>query len=111
DWIHGTPFYRLRGNLLPLVYLARELQLRDVPLPAAEQALNIVILQADGRHCGLVADGVRDTAEIVVKPLGKQLKETPVFAGSTILGDGKVALILDVPRLAQRANVLPEVRE
>ena len=78
---------------------------------AARDAVNIVVLQADDRHFGLVVDEINDTEEIVVKPLGKQLKGIPTFAGATIMGDGQVALILDVLGLAQRANVVSEVRD
>ena len=69
------------------------------------------MLQADDRQFGLVVDGVNDTEEIVVKPLGKELKGLSAFAGATIMGDGKVALILDVLGIAQRANVISEVRD
>ena len=65
-----------------------------------------MVLTADGHPFGLVVDEVRDTVEIVVKPLSKHLKGIPVFAGATILGDGKVALILDVMGLAQRSRIL-----
>jgi len=78
---------------------------------AEHAAVNIVVLQADGRHFGLVVDDINDTEEIVVKPLGKQLKGISTFAGATIMGDGQVALILDVLGLAQRANVVSEVRD
>ena len=74
-------------------------------------AANIVVLQADDRQFGLVVDEINDTEEIVVKPLGKQLKGISTFAGATIMGDGRVALILDVLGLAQRANVVSEVRD
>ena len=74
------------------------------------QSVNIVVLQADGRQFGLVVDAVNDTQEIVVKPLGKQLKGITCFAGATIMGDGRVALILDVLGLAQHAAVLSENR-
>jgi chemotaxis protein histidine kinase CheA len=74
-------------------------------------AVNIVVLQADDRHFGLVVDDINDTEEIVVKPMGKQLKGITTFAGATIMGDGQVALILDVLGLAQRANVVSEVRD
>jgi two-component system, chemotaxis family, sensor kinase CheA len=70
-----------------------------------------VVLQADDRQFGLVVEGINDTEEIVVKPLGKQLKGVPVFAGATIMGDGRVALILDVLGLAQRAKVVSQVRD
>jgi two-component system chemotaxis sensor kinase CheA len=72
---------------------------------------NIVVLQADGRQFGLVVDEISDTEEIVVKPLGKQLKGLSCFAGATIMGDGQVALILDVLGVAQKASVVTEVHE
>ncbi|MEZ4653723.1 MAG: chemotaxis protein CheW [Candidatus Eisenbacteria bacterium] len=222
EWIHGAPVYRLRGNLLPLVFLNEQLQLggpgssvaslldfeaaraelrgwlarareaikghganapADLPPPAettlgrwlsscnddlnalptvellrsacdaffegvskitqaggkveshslveieslaevaAEQigalqsyletasSLNIVVLSADDRHFGLVVDEINDTEEIVVKPLSKQLKGLSVFAGATIMGDGRVALILDILGMAQRSGVVSQVRD
>jgi len=74
-------------------------------------ANNIVVLQADDRQFGLVVDEINDTEEIVVKPLGKQLKGLSCFAGATIMGDGQVALILDVLGIAQVARVVTEVHE
>jgi two-component system chemotaxis sensor kinase CheA len=56
----------------------------------------------------LVVDDINNTEEIVVKPLGKQLKRINAYAGATIMGDGKVALILDAMGLAQKAHVLTE---
>ena len=124
--IQGAPVYRLRGNLLPLVYLDRELYpelaKRAKKLNAEDifpnettgirsSAINIVVLQADDRHFGLIVDAIHDTEEIVVKPLQKQLKGICAFAGATIMGDGRVALILDVLGLAQQANVISGVRE
>jgi two-component system chemotaxis sensor kinase CheA len=80
--------------------------------PADEAgAINIVVLQTDDRPFGLIVDGIHDTEEIVVKPLQKQIKGLGVFAGATIMGDGKVALILDVLGLAQKAGVVAQVRE
>lgn len=110
--LYGTQVYRLRGQLLPLCYLNQELGL--VAATKAEQisdAVNIVILQADERQFGLIVDEINDTEEIVVKPLGKQLKGINCFAGATIMGDGRVALILDVLGLAQHANIINEVRD
>ena len=100
--IGNATFHRLRGNLLPLVPLAKELGLTSQCDPSV---VNIVVLKADDRQFGLMVDGVNDTEEIVVKPLGKQLKSVQVFAGATIMGDGHVALILDVNRIAQQARV------
>ena len=109
--IQGAPVYRLRGNLLPLVHLDAELGVRPAELREPRDTLFLVVLQADDRQFGLVVDDVCDTEEIVVKPLGKQLKGIPAFAGATILGDGRVALILDTLALAQQSNVLSSGRE
>lgn len=67
--------------------------------------VNIVVLQADDQQFGLVVDQINDTAEIVVKPLGKLLKHVDAFAGATIMGDGRVALILDTLGIARHAGV------
>ena len=109
EYIHDTPVYRLRGNLLPLIYLDEQLELRqrrhvDEPF----ETINIVVLQADNQPFGLVVDVVTDTQEIVVKPLGQHLKNVSCYAGATIMGDGTVALILDVLGLAQKSSVLAE---
>jgi len=111
EQLYGAPVYRLRGQLLPLCYLNQELRLASARKKDLADAVNIVVLQADGRQFGLVVDEINDTEEIVVKPLGKQLKAITCFAGATIMGDGRVALILDVLGLAQQANVIAEVRD
>jgi two-component system chemotaxis sensor kinase CheA len=115
EMIYDSPVYRLRGKLLPLVHLSHALGLGRKPWPheagAVDEPLNIVVLQTDGISFGLVVDQINDTEEIVVKPLGKQLKGITTFAGATIMGDGKVALILDVHGLAQRAGVLTGDRD
>ncbi len=107
--IHGTPVYRRRGSLLPIAYLNEALQL---PFdPGGRDVINIVVLQAEDRQFGLVVDSINDTQEIVVKPLGKQLKGLTSYAGATIMGDGKVALILDVLGVGLKSGVLSESRE
>jgi len=112
ELVHGAPVHRLRGRLLPVIYLRRELRIGSLDGPKNEDdAINIVVLQADGRLFGLVVDAINDTEEIVVKPLRKQLKNIKTFAGASIMGDGKVALILDVVGLAQRAGVVSEIKE
>ncbi|MCA9465506.1 MAG: chemotaxis protein CheA, partial [Nitrospira sp.] len=110
DSLHGTSVCRLRGQLLPLLYLNQIVGLSSKHAMAVmneehEEVVNIVVLQADGQRFGLVVDEINDTEEIVVKPLSKQLKGIPVFAGATIMGDGRVALILDVLGLANRAGM------
>lgn len=116
EMLHGSPVYRLRGNLLPLVYLDKALNVEpcsadDLDTKDEDRVLNIVVLQAEERQFGLIVEFVHDTEEIVVKPLGKQLKDVSVFAGATIMGDGKVALILDVMGLAHASSVISEVRQ
>lgn len=111
EMIYGVPVYRLRGRLLPLIYLNKELKLENRNKDEEEElslddAVNIVVLEADGRQFGLVVDIINDTEEIVVKPLGKQLKSLNFFAGATIMGDGHVALILDVLGLAHHAHLI-----
>lgn len=110
EYIHGTPVYRLRGNLLPLVYLNDQLNLdavtSDEEDAEEDNAVNMVVLQADDQAFGLVVDDINDTEEIVVKPLDKTLKELDVYAGATIMGDGRIALILDVLGISQRSGVL-----
>jgi two-component system chemotaxis sensor kinase CheA len=97
---------RYRDGLLPL------LDLREIlHAPAAvsgdrrDKAVSIAVLHADGVTVGLVVDSIVASQEIVVKPLIEQLRQIAVFAGATILGDGAVALILDVPGLARHAGI------
>jgi two-component system chemotaxis sensor kinase CheA len=111
EWIQGTPVHRLRGRLLPLVDLSAELGGEPWLGNSGEGPVNIVVLQADNRQFGLVVERISDSVEIVVKALGQHLKAIPLFAGATIMGDGRVGLILDVVGLAQRAGVVGESRE
>ena len=70
-----------------------------------ESDVIIVILHEGSQKYGLVVDLVFDTVEIVVKPMGRHLKNCGVYSGATIMGDGHVALILDIPGLAQKAGL------
>ncbi len=112
-WFTALPSTGCAALCCHWLYLSRELQMgKSTDLrPQEGNAVNIVVLQADGRPFGLVVDEINDTEEIVVKPLGKQLKGVNTFAGATIMGDGKVALILDALGLAQRANVISAVHD
>ncbi len=108
--LYGAPVYRLRERLLPLAMLDRELGIvpAEAATPGSEAGSNLIVLQADGRQFGLVVDEINDTQEIVVKPLSKIFRSLTCYAGATIMGDGRVALILDVLGLAQRASVLSD---
>lgn len=104
ETIQDTHVLRLRDDLVPLVSLDTLLGHASRPLFERE-ALYVVVVQADERRFGLVVDHIEDTEEIVVKPLNALLKTLGVYAGATILGDGEVALILDVLGLAERAGI------
>ncbi|WP_246131170.1 chemotaxis protein CheA [Cellulomonas aerilata] len=100
EYINSAPVYRLRGALLPLVSLRDVLEYggeRDADTPTV-----IAVLQADTQRFGLVVDRVLNTEEIVVKPLSARLKAIGTYAGATLLGDGRVSLILDVQAIARR---------
>jgi two-component system, chemotaxis family, sensor kinase CheA len=99
EHVAGAPVYRLRGAPLPLVRLDRAVGLD----PGGEHGVYVMVLQAEGRRFGLVVDRVLDTEEVVVKaPHGG---DAGLYDGATILGDGKVGLILDVPALARRSRL------
>lgn len=102
--IHGAEVYRRRGKLLPLANLSDLLGLRSPR--KADDVINIVVVQAEDTAFGLIVDEVNDTQEIVVKALGKQLRALTCYLGATIMGDGKIALILDVSGVARLANLL-----
>ncbi len=101
EWLENAALYRLRGRLLPLVFLDRLLQ---QPPRERGAACDIAILNADGRRFGLVVDGLADPEEIVVKPLAAVLREIGFYAGATILGNGEMALILNPGAIAQNAG-------
>ncbi|WP_446742248.1 chemotaxis protein CheA [Silvibacterium acidisoli] len=103
EWLENAPLYRLRGKLLPLVYLSRMLEQGEDP--EVEAGCYIAVLNADGRRYGLVIDGLADPEEIVVKPLSSALKEIGLFSGATLMGNGEMALILDPAAIAVRAEI------
>ncbi|MEN9846178.1 MAG: hypothetical protein RIS36_1325 [Pseudomonadota bacterium] len=104
SWIGNYPFYKLRGDLLPLLFLSKQLSFASRTDVADEDKV-IVVIDIDGSRFGVVVDAVHDTEEIVVKPLGRQLGNLPIYAGATILGDGQIALIIDPVVLGRQANI------
>lgn len=114
--VGDRPVLRLRGELVPLLSLPEVLGLSTgagEPGPAslslgaggAAHDLNIVVVSAGLVSYGLVVESLHDTQEIVVKPLGRHLKGLHEYAGATIMGDGQVALILDVAGMAAKAGL------
>ena len=72
-------------------------------------AVHIIVVEAGHLQYGLVVDGLHDSEEIVVKPLGRHMQDCRCLACATILGDGRVALILDVVGIASHTQlVLPD---
>jgi two-component system, chemotaxis family, sensor kinase CheA len=101
EYVRGAPIYRLRGEILPVVRLAPLLQ-----RPSDETgSLNLVVVAVGLRRYGLAVEHIQDTEEIVVKPLHSRLKRLSCYAGATVLGDGGVALILDVGGVAAMAGI------
>jgi two-component system chemotaxis sensor kinase CheA len=104
--IGAVELYRLRERLLPLVWLDRLLQLEHKPA-AEEHGFYIAVVESEGRRFGLVVDDLMAPEEIVVKPLSSALREIGLFSGATVLGNGLLALILDVAATGARAGVRP----
>ena len=94
-WFDGRAVLDRRSHTLPLIDLRQWL---DVT-PAASPLLTIVVLQAGETRFGLVVDQVRGREEVVIKPLPKALRGLRGYAGATLIGDGRMALILDVDGL------------
>jgi two-component system chemotaxis sensor kinase CheA len=105
EWMEGAPLYRLRGKLLPLVFLDRLLMPDGEHKLVTERDNFIAVLNADGRRFGLVVDGLADPEEIVVKPLSAVLKSIGLYSGATVLGNADLALILDPSAIALKAGV------
>jgi two-component system, chemotaxis family, sensor kinase CheA len=103
EHLHQAPVFRRRNALLPVADLC---QVLNLPARRSADELSIVVVQVDGRRFGLIVDAINDTEEIVVKPLWQQLKCLNCYAGATIMGDGGIALILDVAGIGLRAGVI-----
>ncbi|MDI3280113.1 MAG: chemotaxis protein CheA [Bacillota bacterium] len=103
--IQNQEYLLFRGQVIPILRLA---ELFATPDAAARgEECNVVVIRSGGHRIGVVVDHLIGQQEIVIKPLGSLLSDVRFFAGATILGDGKVALILDVvalPALAQEVR-------
>ncbi len=107
--LKGAPILRLRNRLLPLVNLSELLDLEDNGQrwsPARNTYEGYVVVCDNGSHAmGVIVDGIADAEEIVVKPLSKILGGPKYFSGNTILGDGRVVLILDINGLSSSLSL------
>jgi two-component system, chemotaxis family, sensor kinase CheA len=116
---YDEELYRLRDTLLPVVRL-KEVLRRNSVFDAATKAQIMIdnapknrspdcieymlVLRTNGRKFGLLVDDVRGTEEVVVKPMHPSLKKIGIFAGATLMGDGKVALIANIDGIAEHAE-------
>lgn len=109
ETVFGTDLFRLRGELMPLVRLREVLRVAASPAAendrASDSVLNIVVVDTGQHRFGLIVDSINDTQEIVIKPLSHVLRALPVYSGATILGDGQMALIMDVGGIAQQSGL------
>ncbi|MGO4574302.1 hybrid sensor histidine kinase/response regulator [Microvirga sp. 2TAF3] len=96
--INGTPVFRLRDRLLPIVPLSKILGLSNAD--SVDHGF-IVVTQVGRQRFGILVDGVFQTEEIVVKPMSSKMRHIQLFSGNTILGDGAVVLIIDPNGLAR----------
>ena len=94
-----SDYLDLRGEVLPFVRLRA---LFDVSAPAPNRR-SVVVVRFGGRKVGLEVDRLHGECQTVIKPLGRLFERLSGISGSTILGSGEVALILDVPHLVQQA--------
>ncbi|MBF8745381.1 chemotaxis protein CheA [Pseudomonas putida] len=98
--VDGQEVVIVRDKALPLFYLKRWLVQDQVHEEQREG--HVVILSVGTQRIGFVVDQLVGQEEVVIKPLGKMLQGTPGMSGATITGDGRIALILDVPSMLKR---------
>ena len=98
-WFDGQAVLDRQSHTLPLVDLRQWLRVDPVMAPL----LTIVVLQIGEQRFGLIVDQVRGREEVVIKPLPRAVRGLPGYAGATLIGDGRMALILDVDGLRATA--------
>ena len=97
---HGRHLANIRGEIVPYIRLRERFGIGG-ERPAIEQ---IVTANVDGQRVGLVVDQVVGEHQTVIKPLGRIYRDVEEASGATILGDGRVALIIDIPKLIQKSE-------
>ncbi|HVR38186.1 MAG TPA: chemotaxis protein CheA [Thermoanaerobaculia bacterium] len=102
----ATGVLLLREEIVPYVRL-RKLFALSGDAPARE---NVLVVQHDGARAGLVVDTLHGSAQAVIKPLGGYFAEVPGIAGSSILGSGRVALILDTPAILRNLAAVEQIQ-
>lgn len=100
--VDGQEVVVVREKAIPLFYLKRWLVKGAAGKGNNEQEGHVVVVSVGTQRVGFVVDQLVGQEEVVIKPLGKMLQGTPGMAGATITGDGRIALILDVPSMLNR---------
>ncbi len=103
EQVNDSPVLRLRNKLLPILYLNQVLNMEKVE--GVDDTIRILVLKHDDNEFGIVVDEIFDHEEIVVKSIPRFFKTCLCYAGTTIMGDGTVALILDVGGIANKGNL------
>ncbi len=96
-YVQTEEVINLRGSVIPLIRLEKELD--ATPKEEKPESLTVVIVSKGDKYAGLVVDNLVGQQEIVIKSIGKYINNNKIIGGATILGDGEVALILDVNTL------------
>ena len=96
-YVQSKEVITLRGNVIPLVRLNQVLGIESTRKP--DENMIAVIVKKGDKQAGLIIDELMGQQEIVIKSLGKYIKQCKFISGATILGDGEVALILDANAL------------
>lgn len=108
EFVRGSPVLRLRNRLLPLISLRELLNIPDEPEEEDKQTKRdkyIMVVKTDQNQYGMIVEDLLNIEEIVVKPLSRYMQSIPCYSGATILGDGKVAVILDTTGIASMAEL------
>ncbi len=103
-----SPLFRSSGDdnqAKPQASESHEKRMPEDRRISASSALNIVVVSTGSMKYGLIVDKLQDSEEIVIKPLGRHLQHCKGYAGATIMGDGRIALILDVANIARMAKL------
>lgn len=105
---HDSPVLRLRGELVPMADLSTKLEIATSLDIDSRTTLEIVVLKTGTRRYALLVDEIGDAQEIVVKPLGELFSGQGEYSGAALMGDGNIALILDVLGIARNSGLLAE---
>ena len=94
EYVQNKEVINLRGSVVPLIHLDQVLDVE--PTEQKPESLTVVIVKKGDKLAGLIVDNLIGQLEIVIKSIGKYINNSKLISGATILGDGEIALILDV---------------